>query len=247
MRIRNSMSSDLPTRRGACCVVDQDNGLAYVFRGYQDTIATRYEKYISVYDYKTQEWYDKHFTLDSVTPDFSIGACCTILDNKKIILFSGWHKGYLSNQIYELDLATLRWVELNPVKRANEPILKNKGGMVSYGNEMVYIFGGYGYSLHNQELQKNSEFKCDGPHFFDAEIGWTNEQHLFHVTNKQWIVPETTGVRPPPCAGFSINKIDPFRVVLFGGRQKLERVNEVHLLDMSTWVNIIIIIIIIDA
>ena len=59
---------------------------------------------------------------------------------------------------------------------------------------------------------------------------------LFYTYTGQWFSPETTGVRPPPCAAFTFIKVDYSRVVLFGGRQLEERVNHVHILDMSNWV-----------
>ena len=52
-----------------------------------------------------------------------------------------------------------------------------------------------------------------------------------------WSSPETTGPRPPPCAAFSFTKVDLSRAVMFGGRQRHKRVNEVHILDMDNWVN----------
>ena len=52
-----------------------------------------------------------------------------------------------------------------------------------------------------------------------------------------WSSPEITGPRPPPCAGFSFTKVDLSRAVLFGGRQRHQRVNEVHILDMENRVN----------
>ena len=68
-----------------------------------------------------------------------------------------------------------------------------------------------------------------------------NSQKILHAwphlefTGK-WLSPVTTGVRPPPCAAFSFTKVDCSRVVLFGGRQQKERVNELYILDMSNWV-----------
>ena len=60
--------------------------------------------------------------------------------------------------------------------------------------------------------------------------------YLFHSVGT-WSSPETTGPRPPPCAGFSFTKVDLSRAVLFGGEQKRSRVNEVHILDMDNWVS----------
>ena len=51
-----------------------------------------------------------------------------------------------------------------------------------------------------------------------------------------WISPEMTGTRPPPCAAFTLTKVDPHRVVMFGGRQFSERVNQLHILNMENWV-----------
>ena len=51
----------------------------------------------------------------------------------------------------------------------------------------------------------------------------------------QWISPEVTGQRPAPCAAFSFIRVDKRLAVLFGGRQRVKRVNELHILDMETW------------
>ena len=52
----------------------------------------------------------------------------------------------------------------------------------------------------------------------------------------KWLSPQTTGMRPLPCAGFSFTKVDLHRAVLFGGRQAEKRVNEIHILNMENWV-----------
>ncbi len=54
-----------------------------------------------------------------------------------------------------------------------------------------------------------------------------------------WYSPELSGCRPPPCAAFSFTRIDRHRVVLFGGRQQKERVNEIYILDMNEWVRFV--------
>lgn len=240
----NSALEDVPPRRGACSDVDQENGKAYIFRGYNDRhselrhIREGYEQYITSYDFdtkiRTEEYFDEACSKDS--PSFSIGACCAIID-KKLIVFGGWDHGYLHNEVHQLDLCTNKWAELSPAQNGNAPILKNKARMVPYGPDMVFVFGGYGYPLRGRPLQKDAAYDWDRSVGPGLDIGWTNEQHLFHVKDRVWIVPETTGVRPPPCAAFSLNRIDPFRVVLFGGRQKAERVHDVHILDMASWVS----------
>ncbi len=233
---------ELLPRRGACSDVDHNSGKAYVLRGYNDENAEyrhrrlQYEEYISVYDFTTGEWSKESFTDTTHSPPFSIGACCTIIDNNMIV-FGGWDEGYLHNNVHKLDLSTMKWVELLPeVGGASEPILKNKARMIAYGNDMVFIFGGYGYPLRGKPLQKGAQYDWDRQILPGLKIGWTNEQHLFHLRDRKWVEPQTTGTRPPPCAAFSINRIDQFRVVIFGGRQKQERVNELYILDMNLWV-----------
>ena len=60
--------------------------------------------------------------------------------------------------------------------------------------------------------------------------------HYYCVYVGEWISPEMTGVRPLPCAAFSLTRVDQHRVVLFGGRQLLERTDQLHILDMENWV-----------
>ena len=52
-----------------------------------------------------------------------------------------------------------------------------------------------------------------------------------------WISPETTGSRPPPCAGFTFTQVDSCRVVIFGGRRREGQMNEIHILNMENWVS----------
>lgn len=53
------------------------------------------------------------------------------------------------------------------------------------------------------------------------------------VTAGRWRVVGTTGVKPPPCAAFSFTRIDSQRVLLFGGRQRRQRVNDAYILDLE--------------
>jgi len=51
-----------------------------------------------------------------------------------------------------------------------------------------------------------------------------------------WCVPDTTGETPQPSAASSFTKVSPHMAVLFGGRQKDGRVNDLAILDMDKWV-----------
>ena len=52
----------------------------------------------------------------------------------------------------------------------------------------------------------------------------------------RWSIPETTGEMPRPCAAASFTKVDQHTAVLFGGRQKQGRVNDLAILNMEKWV-----------
>ena len=51
-----------------------------------------------------------------------------------------------------------------------------------------------------------------------------------------WSIPDTTGETPKPCGAVSFTKVDQHTAVLFGGRQKQGRVNDLVILNMEKWV-----------
>ena len=212
-----------------------------MFRGYPGDVSMDQnssdstENHISVFDFHTNKWHRRLLADNGINPSVNAGAACTIIRDK-LYIFSGWKIGHLNNDIHELDLETFEWTKLVPLSKEHEPLLKNKCGVVSYGPDMLFIFGGYGYPLIGQPLQEGASYDWERPIMHGTSIGWTNEMHLYHLRKNIWIVPKTTGIRPPPCAAFTLNWIDQFRVLLFGGRQKPERTNEIHILDMFTWV-----------
>jgi len=61
--------------------------------------------------------------------------------------------------------------------------------------------------------------------------GW-----LYILATGYWSVPDTTGETPKPCAAASFTKVDQHTTVLFGGRQKKGRVNDLAILNMEKWV-----------
>ena len=233
-------------RRGACSCIDQETGKAYIFRGYpgdrgtnpQTRAPVSEDLHLTVFDYTTHEWSKLGFdTSDqSIWPSSEAGASCTIIDGK-LYHFGGWEVGDLNNDVYVLDLAMLVWRHLEPSITSNQPLAKNKCGLVPYSKTMLLVFGGYGYPRIGVGTQRNAQYDWERQILHGGYIGWTNEIHLFDLISRKWIVPVTTGVCPAPCAAFSFNRIDRHRVLLFGGRQKPERVNEVHILDMATWVS----------
>lgn len=196
-----------------------------------------YSKHIYILDIDTRIWRREMTYKDPITstrPRLQIGTSCVLI-NDHIYIFGGWKSGILNNDIYSLDLNTFTWKWLEPVNSDNQPMLKNKQGMVIYRDEFnkeyLLVFGGYGYPKFGCPLQRGANYELE------EELMWTNEIHLFDIKERVWSVPPNiTGTPPKPCAAFSFHYIDTDRVLLFGGRQKPGRVNEVHILDTKSWV-----------
>ena len=51
-----------------------------------------------------------------------------------------------------------------------------------------------------------------------------------------WSSPIVSGVRPPPCAAFSLTKVDDNHAVLFGGMSTGQENSDVYILDLSRMV-----------
>ena len=142
----------------------------------------------------------------------------------------GFPKTYYRD-MYELDLDTFTWQHLRAFNEQDGPIEKYLCGMIPYGDEMLFIFGGFGVKADGIPLQRGADYQLHD----DLNAMWTNEMHLFHITTKRWITPHTTGMRPSPCAAFSFTKIDIHRVLLFAGRLRNHRSNEIYILNLATW------------
>ena len=230
-------------RRGSCACASREREKVYMFRGYPTNksggignMEKSKENHVSTFDFHSRTWAKHPFGPRSINPPVDAGACGTIIDNY-FYMFGGWQSGRLINAVHRLDLDTFVWKRLEWNSTANQPLLKNKCGIASYGKDMLCVFCGYGYPDFGASLQKGAQYAWERQVSVETWIGWTNEIHLFHIQKRIWVVPEVAGTRPKPCAAFSYHYIDRHRVLLFGGRQKPERVNEVYILDMATWVS----------
>lgn len=62
-----------------------------------------------------------------------------------------------------------------------------------------------------------------------------------------WSSPTTMGSRPPPCVDFSLTKVDSHRAVVFGGYQpETGTVAETYILNIETWVSVLIILLLLQ-
>ena len=181
----------------------------------------------------TDQW--TQITTQGDTPIFTACSACVLID-QYIYTFGGWAHGAVNNDVHRYDMTSQSWRELEPTDGSHEPMMKNKHGMVAHGNALL-IFGGYGCPKIGSRFQEGAEYVFDIQSLL-SNLMWTNEIHLFDIEERKWVEPVVTGPRPKPCAAFSFNRIDRDRVILFGGRQKEERVNELHILDTSNWVGL---------
>lgn len=220
-----------PAKEGLCACVH--NETVYVLSGRDPSSPYTPQSTIHTLDTESKVW-TKMTSRGEATPPFTAGSSCVAIGNR-IYTFGGWLRGAVNNQIHEFNIETKTWKHLEPYNTAHQPMMKNKQGMVAHGDDALLIFGGYGEPAIGASLQKGADYIIDNSSLWFSLL-WTNELHLFRIRGREWVEPEVTGPRPKPCAAFSFDRIDKERVVVFGGRQKEERVNEMHILDTSNWV-----------
>ena len=224
-------------RRGACCF--SHNGAVYILDGYEGNFPSSVDSKLYRFILREGRW-DTVMTTSTVRNCAVSGACCCVLGDGNynyLMTFGGWKAGERVADLHTLDLNDFAWKKCSVINPAEGPFLKDKAGMIPYGNDMVCVIGGYGYpSQHHiwngvYHGQKGAQYFWDNYH----DLCWTNEVHLFHFPLGKWITPEMSGQRPPPCAAFSLTMADSCRAILFGGRQREMRVNSLYILHLDTW------------
>lgn len=220
-----------PAKEGLCACVH--NETVYVLSGRDPSSPYTPQSTIHTLDTESKVW-TKMTSRGEATPPFTAGSSCVAIGNR-IYTFGGWLRGAVNNQIHEFNIETKTWKHLEPYDTAHQPMMKNKQGMVAHGDAALLIFGGYGEPAIGVSLQRGADYVIDNSSLWFSLL-WTNELHLFRIRGREWVEPEVTGPRPKPCAAFSFDRIDKERVVVYGGRQKEERINEMHILDTSNWV-----------
>lgn len=110
---------------------------------------------VDVFDINTRCWTKQLCTNDSNLPLTNIGGSC-VLVRDRLYTFGGWDIG-THNRLYELDLDIYHWREVKPVSKINEPMMKHEHGLMSYWDNMLLIFRGYG--CPNSPLQKGAQYE----------------------------------------------------------------------------------------
>ena len=134
---------------------------------------------IEIFDSYLETW-EKHHTTGVPPPGLYRGACTSLLDS--LYWFGGRDGSSRYNSLHRLDPTTLEWRELQPLNQADGPMRKVGCGMVSFHQNKLAIFGGYGIPTGPTQpgamLTKNA-------HFTDGR-GWSNELHVFDITEGMW-------------------------------------------------------------
>ena len=178
-----------PGVRGSCAFVH--NGAFHIHSGClsggYDHVDAHTPRDLEHLDLTTLEWSVSE-TKGEQVPEGVSGACCTVIGDN-LYTFGGWiYGGLRTADVHQLDLLTLIWKHLDAKNPTQGPIMKDKCGMVPYGEAMLCVFGGYGGypSLPGLVHQPGARYEWDS----NALLlnCWTNELHVFHIEDCKQLV-----------------------------------------------------------
>ena len=137
---------------------------------------------VEIFDPCLETW-EKHHTTGVPPPGLYAEACTSLLDS----LY--WFGGYdgnsdYHNSLHRLDPTTLEWRQLPPLNEADGPMRKIGCGMVSFLQDQLAVFGGYG--IPAGPTQPGAMFTKDTLNYIDW-WGWSNELHVFDITESMHI------------------------------------------------------------
>ena len=143
--------------------------------GSQQTLASK----IEIFDVFSETW--KTRTATGAPPYGLIGGACTVV-SETLYNFGGRDSLSRYNTLHCLDTLSLDWRELHGHAQspADQPLPKTGCGLVTYTDTAsLALFAGYG--LPSGPTQPGARF-IPNTKFTDGR-GWTNEFHLFNLTN----------------------------------------------------------------
>ena len=135
---------------------------------------------IETFDYFHEKWEQKG-TTGLAPPGLYQGACTTV--SESLYHFGGFGDHSNRNSLHCLNSVTLEWTQVHSQTPGNQPMPKSHCGMVTYHKEdgitSLAVFAGFGKPITPTQL---------GAKFVKTTIysdgrGWTNEFHLFNLTN----------------------------------------------------------------
>ena len=130
---------------------------------------------VETFDPYLETW-EEHHTTGEPPPGLYLGACTSLLDS--LYWFGGYDGSSYYNSLHRLDTTTLEWREIQPLNQADGPMRKGECGMVSFLQDQLAVFGGYG--IPTGPTQPGAMF-TKNTHFTDGR-GRSNELHVFTIT-----------------------------------------------------------------
>ncbi|CAG9536269.1 unnamed protein product [Cercopithifilaria johnstoni] len=190
------------------------------------------------------KWILYHVPHGDVPP--STSGACAILCGCYIFIFGGYVRRSTPNNIleghssamYVLDLVQERWSLIVTDDDSLIPTPRDKMAGWCY-KKKCYYFGGYGprpFDMPNPALYLRDvgEFVADET----SPFYWNNQLLIFDpVPRKQlkWTLAKVGGTVPSARAASASTFLERFdSILLFGGRNKNQRLNDLYLLDLSS-------------
>ena len=134
---------------------------------------------VEIFDPHLGTW-EEHLTTGVPPPGLYHGACTSQLGS--VYWFGGYNGSLCYNSLHRLDTTTLEWREIQPQNQADGPMRKKGSGMVSFLQDRLAVFGGYGigYGIHTGPTQPGAMFTYD--FHSTGGWGWSSELHVFTIT-----------------------------------------------------------------
>ena len=153
---------------------------------------------IEIFEPYLETW-EEHPTTGVPPPGLYAGACTSLLDS--LYWFGGYDASSYYNSLHKLDPTTLEWRELQPLNQVDGPMRKSGCGMVSFLQDELAMFGGYG--VPTGPTQPRAMFTKD-TRFTDGR-GWSNELHVFNITEGMLALSVLSNLCLPCSAGYYNN------------------------------------------
>ena len=132
---------------------------------------------IEIFDNFSQKW-EKRTTTGIPSPGLYNGCCAVLAES--LYYFGGEDGNSSHNSLHCLNSITLDWTKIDVQNPDDQPMVKTGFGLVTYQDTAsLIVFAGYG--IPHGPIQPGAKF-VQNPKFTDGR-GWTNEFHLFNLTN----------------------------------------------------------------
>ena len=141
------------------------------YRGGRDKLKST----VNVFDPYLETWQKQRTT---GVPPSGLFNGAAVAHSTSLYSFAGHNGIARHNSLHVLDTDTLMWTDVQVSNTTHSPTPKTGCGMVFFGTHHLATIGGYG--VPTQPIQTGSSFYKNPDHTDGS--GWTNEFHVFDVT-----------------------------------------------------------------